>query len=87
MKFEEISCKTFHGSLTDFKYVPKVNMFVIMRNRRMDHALWKCTDYIHSFFSLRIYVIRISRLKFAKFEKHFNIPEAEIVKKKYYLVR
>ena len=58
MKFEKNSCKPFHGSLTDFKYVPKVNMFVIMRKRRMDHVLWKCTDYIHSFFSIRIYFMK-----------------------------
>ena len=71
MKFKENSCKPFHGSLTDFKYVPKVNTFVILRKRRMDHVLWKCTDYIHSFFSIRIYFMKISRLKFAKFEKTF----------------
>ena len=36
---------------------------------------------IHSFF-IRIYFMRISRLKFAKFQEYFkNKPEAEILKR------
>jgi len=38
---------------------------------------------LHSFFFIRIYFKRISRLKFAKFWEYLkNKPEAEIVKRK-----
>ena len=37
---------------------------------------------VHSFFFIRIYFIRISRLKFANFKEYFkNKPEAEILKR------
>ena len=28
MKFEKDSCKTFHGGLTDLKYIPKVGKHI-----------------------------------------------------------
>ena len=47
-----------------------------------------CAFSLHSFFSIRIYFIRISRLKFAKFEEYFkNKPQTEILKRIYFCVQ
>ena len=44
-------------------------------------------SFIHTFFSIRIYFIRISRQEFAKFEEHVkNKPEAGSLKRTFVCV-